>query len=75
LPRNHAFRRNRAALRKDRNVTTGSSRRLFGKELYAKVKDYPMITTNDDFVILGYKKNEYNWTKKSIFWELPYWEH
>jgi len=34
-----------------------------------------MITTNDDFVILRFKKNEHNWTKKSIFWELPYWQH
>ena len=34
-----------------------------------------MVSTNDDFVILGFKENEHNWTKKSIFWELPYWQH
>jgi len=34
-----------------------------------------MVTTNGDFVIPGFKKNEHNWTRKSIFWELPYWQH
>jgi len=60
LPRNHAFRRNRTSFRKDRIVTGGPPRRLFGEELYAEVEDYSMITTNGDFVILGFKKNEHN---------------
>ena len=64
LPRNHVFRRNRTTFRKDRIVTGGPHRRLFSEELYAKVKDYPMVTTNGDFVIPGFKKNEHNWTKK-----------
>ena len=75
LPRNHAFRRNRTAFRKGRTVTGGPPRRLFGEELYVEVEDYPMVTTNGDFVILGFKENEHNWTKKSILWELPYWQH
>ena len=29
-------------------------------ELYAKVEDYPMLSTNGDFVIIGFKKNEHN---------------
>ena len=66
LLRNHAFRR----------IVIGSPpRRLFGEELYAEVEYYPMVSKNGDFVILGFKKNEYNWTKKSIFWELPYCQH
>jgi len=69
LPRNHAFRRTRITFRKGRIVTGGPPRRLFGKELYAQVEDYPMVTINGDFVIPEFKKNEYNWTKRSIFWE------
>jgi len=34
-----------------------------------------MVTKNGDFVIPGFKKNEYNWMKKSIFRGLPYWQH
>jgi len=75
LPRNHAFTRNRTTFRKDKIVTRGPPRRLFREELYVDVKNYPMVTTNDDFVILGFKKNEHNLTKKSIFWTLPYWQH
>jgi len=67
LPRNHAFRRTRTAFRKGRTVTEGPPCRLFGEELYAEVEDYPMVTTNGDFVIPGFKENEHNWTKKSIF--------
>ena len=34
-----------------------------------------MVTTYGDFQILGFKENEHNWMKKSIFQELPYWQH
>jgi len=51
LLRNHALRRNRIAFRKDRIVTGCPPRRLFGEELYADVEDYPMVTTNGNFVI------------------------
>ena len=69
------FRRNRTAFRKGRTVTGGPPRRLTGEELYVEVEDYPMVTTNGDFVIPGFKENEHNWTKKSILCELPYWQH
>jgi len=72
LPRNHAFRRNKTALRKGRIITEGPPRRIFGEELYAEMEEHLMVTTNSDFIIPGFKKNEHNWTKKSIFWELPY---
>jgi len=57
---NHAFRRNRIASRKGRIVTGGSPHCLFEEELDAKVEDYPMVTTNSDFVMPGSKKNEHN---------------
>jgi len=75
LPRTHTFRRNRTSFRKDRTITGGPPCCLFGKYLYAEVEHYLMITTGSDFQIPGFKKNEYSWTKKSIFWELPYWQH
>ena len=73
LRRNHAFRRNRTTFRKCRIVPGCPPHRIFGKELYAKLEDYPMVTTNGGFVIPIFKGNEYNQTKESIFWELPYW--
>ena len=60
LPMNHAFKRNRTAFRKGRTVTGGPPRQLFGEELYVEVEDYPMVTTNGDFVIPGFKENEHN---------------
>jgi len=42
---------------KDRIVTGGPPCRLFGKELYAEMEDYPMVATNDDFVLPGFKEN------------------
>ena len=56
LPRNHAFRRNRIAFRKGRIVTGGPHRRIFGEKLYTELEHYPMITTNGDFIILGFKE-------------------
>ena len=32
-------------------------RRIFMDDLYAEVKDYPMVTTNGDFIIPGFKEN------------------
>ena len=60
LPRNHTLRRNRTSFRKGRIVTGDSPRCIFGEELYAEVEDYPMVTTNDDLVIPGFKENEHN---------------
>ena len=38
----------------------GPPRRLFGEEFYVEVEDYPMVTTNGDFVIPEFKENEHN---------------
>jgi len=51
LPRNHSFTRNRTVFRKCRIVIGGSPCRIFGKELYPEVKDYPMVTIKGNFVI------------------------
>ena len=53
---NHAFRRNRIAFKKGIIITGVPPRRIFGEELYAEVEDYPMVTTNGDFVIQRLRK-------------------
>ena len=67
LPRNQAFRRNRTSFTKDKIVTGGPPHPICGEQLYAEVEHYRMVMMHDDFQILGFKENEHNWTKKSIF--------
>ena len=33
------------------------------------------MTDQSDYQILGFTENIHNWTKHSIFWDLPYWKH
>jgi len=54
------FRRNRTTFRKVKLLQGGPPRRFFREELYAEVEDYPMVSTNGDFVIPGFKENEHN---------------
>ena len=70
LPRNHASRRNRTSFRKEEIVMGGPSHHIFGDQLYTEVEHYSIVTTKGDFQILEFKKNEHNWAKKSMFWEL-----
>ena len=72
LPRNYAFRRNRALFRNRKTVNGGPPCRISREQLYVEVEHYLMVMTYSDFQIVGFKENEHSWTKKSIFWELPY---
>ncbi|XP_063949039.1 uncharacterized protein LOC108203290 [Daucus carota subsp. sativus] len=70
LPLNHPFRKRKSAF--DGTIETRVARLpLTGKEVFQRVKDID--------VVLGklYKKPATSsvWKKRSIFWDLPYWEH
>ncbi|KAL9674434.1 hypothetical protein QQ045_030706 [Rhodiola kirilowii] len=59
LPENHLYRGNTQNFYRDRTDFDGPIQFRSGHEVYDKVFD-------------GFGV-EHNWTKKSIFWELPYW--
>ena len=52
LPTNHAVIRNRTSFRKCRIVLGRPLRRICGKQLYAEVEHYPIITIDSDFQTL-----------------------
>ena len=54
-------------------MNDGPPSRKNGEKLYDEVRSLPKVTTDGDFIIPGFKENYHNWTKQSIFWELPYW--
>lgn len=74
LPRHQAFRKNHTPFCKEKVVKEGPPSRRSGEELWNEVRTLPKVTTDGDFVIPGFKENVHNWTKRSIFWDLPYWK-
>ena len=75
LPRNHAFRRNKSAFTKNRTVHGQPPQRVPADVEYERVREFPTVTEQSDYVIPGFAENVHNWTKRSIFWDLPYWRH
>ncbi|XP_052728261.1 uncharacterized protein LOC128195210 [Vigna angularis] len=73
LPNDHAFRRNRNAFKKGEVEMDDAPPYLTGVEVWNRINGYPKITENGAPRIDGYGE-WHNWTKKSIFWDLPYWK-
>nr|XP_016446420.1 PREDICTED: uncharacterized protein LOC107771546 [Nicotiana tabacum] len=74
LPMNHEFRRNTSAFMKNRTDFEEPPACLCSEEIWNRVKDMPKVTESTLSKIPGYGVT-HNWTKQSIFWELPYWKH
>ncbi|XP_048622962.1 uncharacterized protein LOC125592025 [Brassica napus] len=85
LPKEHPYRRNVQAFRKGQTVTDDPPRWLTGEEiLRERINNIEGLKKTIDCggnghekpasIINGYGK-DHNWVKKSIFWELPYWEN
>jgi len=53
--------------------TDGPPPRLTPSQLWRRVKHFPKVTESGVTRIDGYGEC-HNWTKKSIFWDLPYWK-
>jgi hypothetical protein len=72
LPRNHIFRQQRNAFKKDTVVTKGPPKRLSGTEI-ADMLDKLVPDPENPGYFVGYGK-EHNWTHKCGLWELPYFK-
>ncbi|GJZ67548.1 hypothetical protein Tco_0630788, partial [Tanacetum coccineum] len=76
LPMNHPFRRNKDSFTKGRVENDTPPPRLSGLETWRRVHKYPKVTNErypTDKNLPGFGVC-HNWTKKSIFWDLPYWK-
>ena len=73
LPMNHPFQRNRDAFVKNKIEKGGPPPRLSGDGIWGRVWALPEITETGPIHMQGYG-TYHNWTRKSIFWELPYWK-
>ncbi|XP_019240549.1 PREDICTED: uncharacterized protein LOC109220542 [Nicotiana attenuata] len=74
LPMNHEFRRNTSAFMKNRTDFEEPPACLYSEEIRNRVRDMLKVTESPPSKIPGYGVT-HNWTKRRIFWELPYWKH
>ncbi|XP_004488345.1 uncharacterized protein [Cicer arietinum] len=73
LPHNHAFRRSKKGFTKNRVVKDEPPPILNGEEVWGLVHNIPRVIDNAHTKLSGYGVS-HNWTKRSIFWDLPYWK-
>ncbi|XP_014493193.1 uncharacterized protein LOC106755535 [Vigna radiata var. radiata] len=74
LRNEHAFRRNRNAFKKGEVDMEDAPPYLTGTEVWNRVNGYPKVTQNGAPPRIDGYGEWHNWTKKSIFWDLPYWK-
>jgi len=74
LPCNHVFRRNKEAFYKNRIENDYPPQRLSGEQVYEMVSSIPKSTEVRICNVIGHG-HSHNWTKRSIFWDLPYWKN
>lgn len=75
LPLDHSFRKNKDAFIKGRVEKDAPPPRLSGDEIWSQVYHYPKDTDQNYPIgkeIPGFGVH-HNWTKRSIFWDLPSW--
>jgi len=70
---NHSFRRNKDSFYKDRIEKSQPPHFLTGNELWEQIHFFLKITEVSPCICDGHGES-HNWTKQSIFWELPYWK-
>ncbi|XP_045824924.1 uncharacterized protein LOC123917287 [Trifolium pratense] len=75
LPFDHPFRRNKNAFVKGEIETREPPQNLTSEQVWDKVKGMPKVEIVGGVASKprGYGVT-HNWTKKSIFWDLPYWK-
>ncbi|KAL0367675.1 UNVERIFIED_CONTAM: hypothetical protein Sradi_3657600 [Sesamum radiatum] len=72
LPHDHPYRRNKRSFTKNRQERKIARPRLTGDEIHRRVEQYGTAVEEPLTYPPGYG-NVHKWTKKSIFWDLPYW--
>jgi len=73
LPRNHPFRTDSESFRKDHVENSPIPIRLTSDDLWERVFNFPRIVDTGKRNKLDGFGRQHNWTKRSIFWDLPYW--
>ena len=71
LPPDHKFRRNKSAFYKNREDHSQPPPMLTGEHVWSRVSSLPTATDHKEKV--DRYGQLHNWTRRSIFWELPYW--
>ena len=71
LPPDHKFRHNKSAFYKNREDHSPPPPKLTGEQVWSRVSSLPTASEHKGKVD-GYGRS-HNWTRRSIFWELPYW--
>ncbi|XP_022642958.1 uncharacterized protein LOC111242696 [Vigna radiata var. radiata] len=69
----HMFRRNKKAFRKGELETDQPPPRLSPSQVWRRVKHFPKVSESGINRIEGFGE-WHNWTKRGIFWDLPYWK-
>jgi hypothetical protein len=74
LPTGHSFRRSKRGFTKNQDEKDGPPYMFTGEDVWEAVCNYPKVTDIGwGTKFSGYGKL-HNWTKRSIFWDLPYWK-
>ncbi|XP_070005252.1 uncharacterized protein [Nicotiana sylvestris] len=73
LPRDHEFRRMKNAFKNNKMEYDSPPPILSGEEIWERVQNFSKATKASPYKFCGYGVT-HNWTKQSIFWELPYWK-
>lgn len=74
LPQDHVFRINKNDFKIYKRVTNFPPPRLSPNEVWTRVCELSKFTDYGEACkIQGYGV-KHNWTKRSIFWDLPYWK-
>ncbi|XP_070012954.1 uncharacterized protein [Nicotiana sylvestris] len=73
LPHDHEFRRMKNAFKKNKMEYDSPPPILSGEEIWERVQNFSKVTEASPYRFSEYGVT-HNWTKQSIFWELPYWE-
>ena len=78
LPHDHPYRKSKTLFTKNKRVFDSSPEEVSGKKLVEQLRDFGAEKTshvggNGHEPVDGVGEH-HNWHKKSIFWDLPYWE-
>ena len=78
LPPDHPYRRSKTSFTKNKQVFDGPPEEVSGKDLLKQFRYFDAERTPDvgghENIRVNAVGELHNWHKKSIFWDLPYWE-
>jgi len=74
LPKDHPFRRSKRSFRRSKDEKDDPSYMYTGEDAREAVRYYPKLTYIGWRAKLPGYGDTHHWTKRSIFWDLPYWK-